>query len=206
MGSERGRTAVAGRFEPVRRHTVRIGQTITVDDSELSPADGPGRDGRARPGGGASPLVVGWKEWVGLPELGVDWIKAKMDTGARSSALHAWDVEAFEEDGVPMVSFELHPWQDSMLDAIRLARPLVDERRVRSSTGHEQDRFVISTELRIGAFQFTTEITLTNRDSMGLRMLIGRQAMSDRLLVDSSSTYLAGHPPREVRRRNRQTD
>lgn len=148
-------------------------------------------------------MVVGWKEWVALPDLGVEWLKAKMDTGARSSALHAWNIEIVETDTRPEVRFEIHPWQASDLDAVTVQLPLVDRREVRSSTGHVEDRLVVATSLQIGGQAFTTEFTLTNRDAMGLRMLIGRQAMRGRVLVDSSGTYRTGQPTRAVRARNR---
>lgn len=152
------------------------------------------------------PIIVGWKEWVGLPDLGVDWVKAKMDTGARSSALHAWDIDVVERCGSTQVRFEIHPWQHSSLDPVTVELPLVDERRVRSSTGHVEDRYVVATTLRIGEMSFPTQLTLTNRDSMGLRMLIGRQAMNGRMLVDSSAMYRTGQPPRAVRSQNRRRD
>lgn len=151
-----------------------------------------------------STLVAGWKEWVGLPDLGVEWIKAKMDTGARSSALHAYALECFERDGHEWVRFEVHPWQMSELDAVPIELPLVEQRTVRSSTGHAEDRFVVATTLRVGTLGFMTELTLTNRDTMGLRMLVGRQAMRHRILIDSARMYLTGRPPRSVRARNRE--
>lgn len=152
---------------------------------------------------GNEQMVVGWKEWVALPDLGIDWLKAKMDTGARSSALHAWGIEIVDADGLTQVRFEIHPWQASALDAVTVELPLVDRRQVRSSTGHVEDRLVVATTLQIGDLSFPTELTLTNRDSMGLRMLVGRRAMKGKMLVDSAGAYRTGQPPREIRARNR---
>lgn len=149
------------------------------------------------------PLVAGWREWVSLPELGVGWVKAKLDTGARSSAIHAWDIEEFERDGVAWASFEVHPWQRSDLDAVRVELPIVDRRVVRSSTGHEEERLVVETVIRVADRDLTGELTLTNRDDMGFRMLVGREAMRGRVLVDPGRSYLGGKPPRRERRRNR---
>lgn len=153
-------------------------------------------------------LVAGWREWVGLPELGVIWVKAKVDTGARSSALHAYDVVVLERDGVEYADFEIHPWQRSELDSRRVELPIVDRRIVRSSTGHEEERPVVRTKIRIVGLDVDAELTLTNRDEMGFRMLVGREALRGRLLVDPGRSYLGPRPTRALRRRNReeQTD
>lgn len=149
------------------------------------------------------PAVAGWREWVGLPELGVDWIKAKVDTGARSSALHAHDVVVVERDGASWASFEVHPWQRSAIDARRVELPIVDHRIVRSSTGHEEQRWVVRTPIRIVGLELDAELTLTNRDEMGFRMLVGRAAIRGHVLVDPGRSYLGGKPARSLRRRNR---
>jgi len=149
-------------------------------------------------------LVAGWREWVGLPDLGVIWVKAKIDTGARSSALHAYDVDVVERDGVEFVTFEIHPWQRSELDARRVELPVVDRRIVRSSTGHEEERPVVRTTIRIVGLDVDAELTLTNRDEMGFRMLVGREALRGRVLVDPGRSYLGPRPTRALRRRNQQ--
>lgn len=149
------------------------------------------------------PIVAGWREWVSLPELGVAWVKAKLDTGARSSAIHGWDIDEFDRDGVPWVTCELHPWQRSDLDAIRIELPVLDRRIVRSSTGHEEERLVVSTTIRVVGRDLQGELTLANRDDMGFRMLVGREAMRGTLLVDPGRSYVGGKPPRRHRRRNR---
>jgi hypothetical protein len=148
--------------------------------------------------------VAGWREWVSLPELGIDWVKAKLDTGARSSAIHAWDVAEVARDGRTLVSFELHPWQRSDLDARRVELPVFDRRTVRSSTGHEEERYVVRTPIRIASHELDAELTLTNRDEMGFRMLVGREALRGHLVVDPSRSYLGPRPPLRERRRNRQ--
>jgi hypothetical protein len=147
--------------------------------------------------------VAGWREWVSLPELGVDWIKAKLDTGARTSALHAFDLQEFERDGRAWVRFSIHPWQESAADAVTAELPVHDVRQVRSSSGHVQERYVVLLELRIGERVVNTEVTLSRRDEMGFRLLVGREALRQGFLVDSERSYLGGRPKRVVRRRNR---
>ena len=148
--------------------------------------------------------IAGWREWVELPDLGVRWIKAKLDTGARSSAIHAWNVAVSRRDGIDVVAFEIHPWQRSDLDAVQVELPVIDRRTVRSSTGHEEERLVVATTIRVVGVDLDAELTLTNRDEMGFRMLVGREAMREGLVVDPSSSYLGGRPPRAKRRRNRE--
>lgn len=150
--------------------------------------------------------VAGWKEWASIPALGLPWVKAKLDTGARSSALHATDIELFQRDGSEFVRFTTHPWQGSLLDPSTVELPIVDTRQVKSSTGHSQIRAVIEAEVTLGQRTFVTEFTLTSRHHMGLRVLIGRQALRDRFLVDSGTQYACGRPPRAIRVRNRSTE
>ncbi|GAB2979498.1 ATP-dependent zinc protease family protein [Nocardioides montaniterrae] len=148
-------------------------------------------------------VTAGWREWVGLPDLGVEHIKAKLDTGARTSALHAFDVEEFTRDGAAWVRFSIHPWQRSAEDSQRVELPVHDRRQVRSSTGHEQERYVVLMRLQIHGADVVSEVTLTRRDSMGFRLLIGREALRQGFLVHSGRSYLGGRPPKQVRRRNR---
>lgn len=147
--------------------------------------------------------VAGWREWVSLPDLGVDWIKAKLDTGARTSALHAFDLEEFERDGQAWVRFSIHPWQRNADDAVKAELPVHDVRHVRSSSGHVQERYVVLVAVRIGLRKVTTEVTLTRRDAMGFRLLIGREALRQGYVVDPGRSYLGGRPKKVVRRRNR---
>jgi hypothetical protein len=130
-------------------------------------------------------------------------VKAKLDTGARTSALHAFDLTEFEQDGAEWVRFSVHPWQRSAEDAVFVECPVHDRRVVRSSTGHAQERIVILTDLKLVGRKITTEITLTRRDEMGFRLLLGRSALEQGFLVDSSASYVGGKPPVRVRRRNR---
>lgn len=134
--------------------------------------------------------VIGWREFLSLPELGIAKIKAKIDTGARSSALHAFDIEHFERDGVPSVRFKVHPKQrNSSISAIAEA-PLLDQRHIRNSGGQTQLRPVIQTVIGLGEYRWSIELTLTNRDAMGFRMLLGRQAIRKRFWVDAGRSFL----------------
>lgn len=139
--------------------------------------------------------VVGWREWVALPGLGVDWIKVKVDTGARSSALHAFDLEAFDRAGSPWVRFGLHPVQRDRGHRIEAEAPVLEWRRVKSSSGHLEERPVIETPLRLLGREYPIEVTLTNRDAMGFRMLLGRQAVRRRFHVDPGGSFYNGRPP-----------
>jgi len=136
--------------------------------------------------------ILGWREWVALPELGVDALKCKVDTGAKTSALHAYYVEPFEAGGKPMVRFGLHPRQDDTETQVECVAEVFDVRTVSDSGGHREERYVIKTPLRIGGETFTAELTLTNRDAMKFRMLLGRRAMEHRFVVDPDASYLMG--------------
>lgn len=149
------------------------------------------------------PTVAGWREWVGLPGCGVEWIKAKLDTGARSSAIHAFDVHEFDRDGETWVRFSIHPWQRSAEDATTVESRVHDRRLVRSSSGHSTERYVVQMDVRLLGRTLTTEMTLTSRDQMGFRMLVGREALRQGFVVDPARSYVGGRPQRAVRRRNR---
>jgi hypothetical protein len=148
-------------------------------------------------------ITAGWREWVRLPGIQVEWIKVKLDTGARSSAIHAFDIDEFTRDGEPWVRFSIHPWQRSREDSVQVELPIHDRRRVRSSTGHVQERYVVLIDVTLLDRTVTAEVTLTSRDQMGFRMLIGREALRQGYLIDSRRSYLGGRPKKAVRRRNR---
>ncbi|WP_242652784.1 RimK/LysX family protein [Intrasporangium flavum] len=138
-----------------------------------------------------------------LPGCDVEWVKAKLDTGARSSSIHAFDVVEFERDGSDWVRFSIHPWQRSESDAAVVERPVHDRRSVRSSSGHAEERFIVLLDVGLVGRTVTAEVSLTDRDEMGFRMLVGREALRQGFLVDSGRSYLGERPPLAVRRRNR---
>ena len=138
-----------------------------------------------------------------LPGVGVPWVKAKIDTGAQTSALHADDIAEFSRSGQPWVRFTVQPWQLSDADAVTVELPIHDRRTVRSSSGHAQDRLVVLMDIALAGQTIPVEVTLTDRDEMVFRMLIGREALRQGFIVDSSASFLGGKPPRDIRRRNR---
>ena len=151
------------------------------------------RSGRAkRPSAKKQLQVIGWREWVGLPDFGIRSIKAKVDTGARTSSLHAFDVEEFRRGKKPMVRFCIHPEQRNDDHAAEVEAPLVGHRNVKPSSGHVELRPVILAEVELMGERFPIELTLTRRDSMGFRMLLGRQATRRRFLIDPGRSFLNG--------------
>ena len=150
-----------------------------------------------------STTLAGWREWVQLTGVGVPWIKAKLDTGARSSALHAFDVTPFDRDGAEWVRFTVRPWQESTEDEVVVELPVHDRRSVRSSSGHVQNRYVVLLRVVLMGREVESEVTLSNRDQMGFRMLIGREALRQGFAVDPGRSFLGGRAPKTVRRRNR---
>ncbi len=141
-------------------------------------------------------LISGWREWAQLPELRVEMIKVKIDTGARTSSLHAFDVSTFTYMGRECVQFDIHPIQDNDVITHTCICPIMDYRWITSSTGHSQKRFIINTTLQMGEFSSLIELSLANRDEMGFRMLVGRNAFKKGILVDPAHSFLLGRKTR----------
>jgi ribosomal protein S6--L-glutamate ligase len=141
-----------------------------------------------------SKIILGSEEWCSFPELGIPTIKARVDSGAKTSALHAINIAPFKKESQNWVKFDINPIQNNVKTVIHCEAPLVDKRVVKSSSGFREERYVIQTNLEIGNSNWLIEMTLTNRDSMGFRMLLGREAMSGRVLVDPEQQYLLGQP------------
>jgi ribosomal protein S6--L-glutamate ligase len=137
-------------------------------------------------------IVVGSEEWCSLPDLGIPVIKVRVDSGAKTSSLHAFNIREFKRAGAPWVSFELHPIQNNRITIVRCEAAVLDQRKVKSSSGEASKRFVIATTLDLFEGSWRIEVTLTNRDPMGYRMLLGREAMQDRILVDPSNSFHCG--------------
>ncbi len=141
--------------------------------------------------------IIGWREWVGLPELGIKIIKAKVDSGARSSSLHAYDLHEFERDGINLVRFKVHPLQRKTTKTVECEAAILEYRSVRSSSGKASRRPVIVTNVKLLGVTWPVELTLANRDAMGFRMLLGREAFRRRFLVDAGNSYYGGRPKRK---------
>jgi hypothetical protein len=141
-------------------------------------------------------LTLGWREWVGLPALKIRQIKAKVDTGARTSALHAFKLRSFVEGNKERVEFQMHPIQNDNETVVSCIADVLDKRVVTDSGGHKEERFVISTDLSIGKHTWPIEVTLTARDDMLFRMLLGRTAIKNIAQVDPARSYLVGKKKR----------
>jgi hypothetical protein len=136
--------------------------------------------------------LIGWKEWLSLPMLNIPAIKAKIDTGARTSALHTFSIEDFTTQGRQMVRFGIHPLQKRRDVELFCQAPVVDYRRVKDSGGHVERRYVIETPALLGNVRWPIQITLTNRDAMLFRMLLGRTALAQRFVIDPFRSYVSG--------------
>ena len=141
--------------------------------------------------------VIGWREWVKLPDLGVRKIKVKVDTGARSSALHVYEVEEFRKEGEAWVRFKIHPNQRNGKKVVEAEARILDYRSVKNTGGNSTKRPVIITNVTLLGMTWPVELTLANRDEMGFRMLLGREAIRRRLLVDPGGSYYGGKPKRK---------
>ena len=137
-------------------------------------------------------IIVGSEEWCSFPALGIPAIKARVDSGAKTSSIHAFNINRFRRDGESWVSFEVHPLQNNRRTVIRCERPIIDKRLVKSSSGISETRYVINVTIKFGNDNWDIELTLANRDSMGYRMLLGREAMSGRILVDPELSFCLG--------------
>ncbi|HVV69049.1 MAG TPA: RimK/LysX family protein [Gammaproteobacteria bacterium] len=135
-------------------------------------------------------LTVGWREWLSLPELGITRIKAKVDSGARTSALHAFEIKPFKLHEKHYIRFKIHPLQRSKEDIVECIAEVQDIRWITDSGGHRERRYVIKTLLKLGEAYWPIELTLTNRDTMSFRMLLGRTAMKKRLVVNPGASFL----------------
>ncbi len=147
---------------------------------------------KARPEAYGDLLVIGWREWVGFPDLGIKNIKAKIDTGARTSALHAFEIKTFMRRGKEYVEFQVHPFQKDNRTVTTCVAEVLDKRTVKNSGGKSSLRPVIAAQLKIGELSWVIELTLINRDEMGFRMLIGREAIRGHLLVNPGNSFLLG--------------
>ena len=136
-----------------------------------------------------SPLILGWQEWIALPDLALPALKAKIDTGARTSALHTLSVERYGTSKRPMVRFRVRPSPQRASLEIEASAAVIDQREVRSSNGERELRYVIATRLRLGGREWPIEVTLPNRERMTYRMLLGRQAIQPDMLVDPGATF-----------------
>ncbi|NQV29418.1 MAG: ATP-dependent zinc protease [Candidatus Marinimicrobia bacterium] len=141
--------------------------------------------------------VIGWREWVCLPDMGIISIKVKVDTGARSSSLHVFELKQFQKDGESWVRFKVHPVQKKATPTLECEAKLLEYRSIRSSSGKASIRPVILTNLMILGETYPVELTLASRDEMGFRMLLGREAFRGRFLVDAGRSYYGGKPLRK---------
>lgn len=137
--------------------------------------------------------LIGWREWAALPDLGIRQIKAKVDTGAKTSCLHAFSIEPVTHQGAPWLRLGIHPRRDSLKE-VYCEAPILDQREVMDSGGHSESRYVIQTTLHMADVQYPIEMTLTNRDSMRYRMLLGRSGMRGHFMVNPEAGYLLGKP------------
>jgi len=150
--------------------------------------------------------VIGWREWIGLPDLGIRMIKVKVDTGARSSSLHAFNQQIFEQNGEKWVRFGVHPVQRKCDETVEAEAKVVEFRSVRSSSGKTSMRPVIITNVELLGITWPVELTLARRDEMGFRMLLGREAFRGRFLVNAGKSFYNGRPKRKRKRKRKKEE
>jgi hypothetical protein len=150
--------------------------------------------------------IIGWREWVGLPDLDIKAIKVKVDTGARSSSLHAFGLKQFERDGVQWVRFQIQPFQRKRDKMPPVEVQVLEYRMVRSSSGKAELRPVIMTNIELLGTMWPVELTLTRRTKMGFRMLLGREAIRRRFVVDAGKSYYGKRKKAKSRKRTAKTD
>ncbi|MGB5685011.1 MAG: 30S ribosomal protein S6--L-glutamate ligase [Candidatus Electrothrix sp.] len=136
--------------------------------------------------------IIGSEEWCAFPDMMIPAIKARIDSGAKTSSIHAFNIQPFRRQGRSWISFEVHPLQANRRIVIRCEKPVIDRRAVKSSSGLSETRYVISASMQMGSENWEIELTLANRDSMGYRMLLGREAMGKRLVIDPSQSFCMG--------------
>lgn len=136
--------------------------------------------------------LIGWQEWCTLPKIHIPAIKAKIDTGAKTSALHASDIRPFYRHGSPFVHFIVHPIQRSLKFETPCTALVIDQRQVMNSGGYKELRYVIMTTMTLGKLTWNVEITLTNRDPMTFRMLLGRDALKEHMIIDPGRMLCQG--------------
>lgn len=139
-----------------------------------------------------SRMIVGNQEWCAFPDLGIPAIKARIDSGAKTSSIHAFNISPFKRDGQSWVSFEVHPLQNNRRTVVRCEKPVIDKRSIKSSSGISESRYVISAPIKIGGEIWDIQLTLANRDSMGYRMLLGREAMEGKIVIDPGASFNMG--------------
>ena len=148
-------------------------------------------------------LVIGWREWVKMPDLHVENIKAKIDTGAKTSAIHAENIKFIKRKGRDLVKFDIYPLQKNKTKKNTATAELFDMRQVRSSNGQMEKRPVIITDIELDGEKWPIEMTLTKRDVMGFRMLLGRQAFQGRYLIDVEKSFLAEKRQKKIKKKGK---
>jgi hypothetical protein len=161
-------------------------------------------DGRPEP---SAQNILGWREWVALPDLGIPGVKAKIDTGARTSALHAFRIEPFSRDDNEHIRFWLHPLRKKQEFELVCEAPVSQKRIVKDSGGHTEERYVIETTVCVGNHKWNIELTLTSREDMMFRMLLGRSAISKgNLIIDPTASYVTGRKLARIYNQKKKAD